>query len=133
VTPAEQVRFLKDRCRSSSLQVVPDLYWIYVRHAPTWEEIRRRDDAGKWILRLPADEKALLERAEAVLPLVGDGAVRAAKFTNLSTPRRPELKDSAVILAYCTGPEKEKLRALVEPLWGADIFWKTNRETFKAK
>jgi hypothetical protein len=115
---------------TGAIQVVPDLYWIYVRHAASWEEIRRREDAGKWILRLPAQEKLVLERAAAVLPLVGEGKVRAVKFTNLSTPRRSEFRDSAVVLAYCAGPEQESLRRLVAPLWGADIFWKTNRETF---
>ena len=110
--------------------MVTDIYWIFVRHKASWQELRRVDDAGKWIVVLPADEGEVLRYAAAAMPLVKDAAARLVKFTNLSTPRPPERKDSAVILAYCRAAEKDVLRQRLEPLWGPEMFWKTNRQTF---
>jgi hypothetical protein len=113
--------------------VVTDIYWIFMRHAATWQELRRADDVGKWILLLAADETALLRHASAAIPLLAERSTRLVKFTNLSTPRSAERKDTAVILAYCRDGERDALRARLEPHWGASLAWKTNRETFSNK
>jgi hypothetical protein len=132
LTPAEQAGYLRSNC-DEHVEVVTDIYWIFVRHKATWQALQRAPDAGKWLLVVPADESILLRHALKVLPVVNDGVANAAKFTNLSTPRGPERNQTAVILAYCREAGKDALRQRLEPLWGGALSWKSNRETFAAR
>lgn len=110
-----------------TVEIVIDIYWIFIRHTTDWDAFRRRPDLGKWILRLPLNQETLLDHVDSLLPLVKDGTARLAKLTNLATPRA---MSEAMVVVYCAGSDREALGSVLKTHLGWDVSWKTNQETF---
>lgn len=122
---AVQHLFAADEVRN--VEVVIDIYWIFIRHTTGWDVFRRQPDLGKWILRLSPDQETLLEHAQSLLPFVKDGTARLAKLTNLATPRA---MSEASVVVYCASADREALGSILKTRLGWDVSWKTNQETF---
>lgn len=83
----------------------------------------RTEKVGKWIFE--SDAESIVDQAKRLMPLIHEGRVLAAKFTNLD---RPVLKKKPKIYVYCVDRDagvRESLEGL-----GWKVRWKYDWQTW---
>lgn len=103
------------------------VHWVYLRHEGFelsffGDAACRERHLGKWIVGLEVGP--ILDAAARILPLIGSGTIRLAKFSNVFNVPRAK----PIIVAYCLDRDSS-VRAALEAL-GWHPRFKFNRETF---
>jgi hypothetical protein len=129
LTPAQVLRGLNERIRAQAwpIEVRLDIHWIFLRQRTfelsSFGDAPLRDRLlGKWIVDVEGEP--ILDAVARILPIIGSGTIRLAKFSNVfNFPRAKR-----VIVAYCLDQDSS-VRAALEALGWRPRF-KLNRETF---
>ena len=116
------------RADGLEVEVQPGMAWVFIRQ-PGFQQNQfgnahvREKRLGKWIAEFPWER--VPTEAMKLLPLVGAGTIRTAKFSNPSRKAQP----TGVVVSYCLDKDSGVAAALRELGW--EIRWKFNHQTFE--
>ncbi len=129
LTPAQALGWLHEQILAAGwpIEVRIDVHWVFLREKGfeigAFGDVSRRERSlGKWIVEL--DPGHLLAAVARLLPIIGSGTIRLAKFSNVFNLPQPH----PVLVVYCLD-EDSAVREALEALGWRPRF-KLNRATF---